>query len=82
MVSFSLNISHLTAVALVFFLGSNLSYASPSDVTFDHSRAFHQDFYVQSNLEFTLLHELAHAVIDLNDIPVLGGQSRPLIKSH
>jgi hypothetical protein len=76
MVSFSLNISHLTAVALVFFLGSNLSYASPSDVTFDHSRAFHQDFYVQSNLEFTLLHELAHAVIDLNDIPVLGGQEQ------
>ena len=31
---------------------------------------------MQSNLEFTLLHELAHAVIELNDIPVLGGQEK------
>jgi len=66
----------LPFVVLVLILSSNFSSASASDVTFDHSSAFHQDFYVQSNLEFTLLHELAHAVIDLNDIPVLGGQEQ------
>jgi hypothetical protein len=50
--------------------------ASQDNVSFDPARAFQQEFYVQSNLEFTLLHELAHAVIELNDIPVLGGQEQ------
>jgi len=66
----------LPFVVLVLILSSSFSSALASDVSFDHSSAFHQDFYVQSNLEFTLLHELAHAVIDLNDIPVLGGQEQ------
>ena len=33
-------------------------------------------FYVESNLEFALLHELAHAIIELNNIPVLGGREK------
>lgn len=38
--------------------------------------AYDSRFYVETNLEFTLLHELAHAVIELNDIPVLGGHEK------
>ena len=66
---------------MLLALGSSFSNASPSNtspksVSFDPALAFQRDFYTQSNLEFTLLHELAHAVIELNDIPVLGGQEQ------
>jgi hypothetical protein len=69
-------LSRLTLVALLLALGTNFSSASQDAVSFYPEKAFQQDFYVQSNLEFTLLHELAHAVIDLNNIPVLGGQEQ------
>jgi len=46
------------------------------EFSFNPSLLFNSDFYVQSNLEFTLLHELAHAVIEIHDIPVLGGQEQ------
>ena len=49
---------------------------NPKAFSFNPSQSFNSDFYVQSNLEFTLLHELAHAVIELHDIPVLGGQEQ------
>lgn len=44
--------------------------------SFSPSLAFNSDFYIESNLEFTLLHELAHAVIEVNNIPVLGGHEQ------
>lgn len=69
-------ITRFTFVALYLALASGFSIASPDVTSFDSTRAFEHDFYVQSNLEFTLLHELAHAVIELNDIPVLGGQEQ------
>ncbi|CCK75330.1 conserved hypothetical protein [Oleispira antarctica RB-8] len=72
MLAFLFNIRRLTIAFLLCVLTSN----SSSDIFFDPARAFQQDFYVQSNLEFTLLHELAHAVIELNDIPILGGQEQ------
>ena len=59
-----------------FFHGS-VAHAEPS--TFSNIKldsAYDQRFYVESNLEFTLLHELAHAITDLNRIPVLGGQEK------
>jgi hypothetical protein len=65
-----------TLIILLFTLGSSISNASPKLASFDPALAFQRDFYTQSNLEFTLLHELAHAVIELNDIPVLGGQEQ------
>ena len=87
MISFLVNIRRLIIATLLLVLTSNFSSASPhqtdslnedssGNITFDPAKAFQQDFYVQSNLEFTLLHELAHAVIELNDIPVLGGQEQ------
>lgn len=87
MISFLVNIRRLTVATLLFVLTSSFSSASPhqtgslnedssGNIIFDPAKAFQQDFYVQSNLEFTLLHELAHAVIELNDIPVLGGQEQ------
>ena len=88
MYPFSVSICRLSCVSLLLLvLGSSISIASQdkaehykeaptANISFDPERAFHQDFYVQSNLEFTLLHELAHAVIELNDIPVLGGQEQ------
>jgi hypothetical protein len=87
MISLLVSIRRLTIATLLLVLTSSFSNASPhqtdslnedspSNITFDPAKAFHQDFYVQSNLEFTLLHELAHAVIELNDIPVLGGQEQ------
>lgn len=45
-----------------------------SDLQLDS--AYQPRFYAESNLEFTLLHELSHAIIDLNHIPVLGGQEK------
>lgn len=68
----------LTLTFLLVSLSSVISSASASqdNVSFNPARAFQKEFYVQSNLEFTLLHELAHAVIELNDIPVLGGQEQ------
>lgn len=44
--------------------------------SFRPSSAYKTDFFVESNLEFTLLHELSHAVIEMNDVPVLGGNER------
>ncbi len=41
---------------------------------FHPEKVYESSFYIDSNLEFTLLHELAHAVIDTNHVPVLGGQ--------
>jgi len=41
---------------------------------FHPEKVYERIFYIDSNLEFTLLHELAHAVIDINHVPVLGGQ--------
>ena len=87
MYDFSFNMGRLKFVILLLVLGSNFSSASQTkteslskdtsgNISFNYTRAFHRDFYVQSNLEFTLLHELAHAVIELNDIPVLGGQEK------
>lgn len=87
MCNFSFSISRLTIVVLLFVLGSSVSNASQTkteslskdtsgNISFNYTRAFQRDFYVQSNLEFTLLHELAHAVIELNNIPVLGGQEQ------
>lgn len=76
MYPFSFNICRLTCISLLLVLGSSISIASPTSVSFDPALAFQRDFYTQSNLEFTLLHELAHAVIELNDIPVLGGQEQ------
>jgi hypothetical protein len=73
---FSFNIRRVTLVIVLLALGSSFSSAALNATSFDPARAFHRDFYVQSNLEFTLLHELAHAVIDLNDIPVLGGKEQ------
>jgi hypothetical protein len=83
----SFKISRVIIVVVLLALGSSFSSAaqnktesideeSSGNITFDPARAFHQDFYVQSNLEFTLLHELAHAVIELNDIPIFGGQEQ------
>lgn len=68
--------SHLALIPLLLVLGASFSNAIPNSVPFDATLAFQRDFYTQSNLEFTLLHELAHAVIELNDIPVLGGQEQ------
>jgi hypothetical protein len=69
-----------TFAILLLTLSTAITSVSASalqdNVSFDPARAFQQEFYVQSNLEFTLLHELAHAVIELNDIPVLGGQEQ------
>ncbi len=70
-----------TWVMILLTLGSSLSSASQNDTplnsgAFNPTQAFQQDFYVQSNLEFTLLHELSHAIIELNDIPILGGQEQ------
>jgi hypothetical protein len=72
MLAFLFNIRRLTIAFLLCVLTAN----SSSNISFDPARAFQPDFYVQSNLEFTLLHELAHAVIELNDIPILGGQEQ------
>lgn len=74
----SFNITRLTLAFLLVSLSSVISSASASqdNISFDHTQAFQQDFFVQSNLEFTLLHELAHAVIELNNIPVLGGEEQ------
>ncbi len=68
--------SHLALIPLLLVLCASFSNAIPNSVPFDSTLAFQRDFYTQSNLEFTLLHELAHAVIELNDIPVLGGQEQ------
>lgn len=73
---FSLNSGRLTLIVLLLALVSSISNASPKPISFDPAMAFQRDFYTQSNLEFTILHELAHAVIELNDIPVLGGQEQ------
>ena len=72
MFAFLFNIRRLTITFLLCVLASN----SSGDISFDPARAFQKNFYVQSNLEFTLLHELAHAIIELNDIPILGGQEQ------
>ena len=56
---------------------TNLSILTQADdFSFNPSQSFDPDFFIESNLEFTLLHELAHAVIELYDIPVLGGQEQ------
>lgn len=73
---FSRNSGRLTLIGLLLILGAGIANASPSTPSFDPAMAFQRDFYTQSNLEFTLLHELAHAVIELNDVPVLGGQEQ------
>lgn len=83
---FSFNTIPLMITILLIVLESSITNALPSNtspnnpssniVSFDPALAFQKDFYAQSNLEFTLLHELAHAVIELNDIPILGGQEQ------
>lgn len=77
----SRNSGRFTLISLLLILSSSITNASNNhtsvkSASFDPAMAFQQNFYTQSNLEFTLLHELAHAVIDLNDIPVLGGQEQ------
>lgn len=77
----SRNSGRITLLSLLLILSSSITNASNNHTSvkpasFDPAMAFQQVFYTQSNLEFTLLHELAHAVIDLNDIPVLGGQEQ------
>ncbi|REL27819.1 hypothetical protein DXX93_15470 [Thalassotalea euphylliae] len=53
----------------------NITPSTFSNLTLDS--AFNTPhFYVESNLEFALLHELAHAIIELNNIPVLGGREK------
>jgi hypothetical protein len=68
----------LTLVLIFPLVNGNIMAAenTTDKIEFNPSQAFDTDFYVESNLEFTLLHELAHAVIELHDIPVLGGQEQ------
>lgn len=64
---------------MMSFSGSLLSMEQgkqASEITYRPSLAYDSQFFVESNLEFTLLHELSHAVIELNNIPVLGGNER------
>lgn len=64
---------------MMMFSGTLLSMEQGSQgnsITYRPSSAYDPRFFVESNLEFTLLHELSHAVIELNDIPVLGGNER------
>ena len=63
---------------LLILLSSLPSFASSSEVpsNFQPDRAYQEKYYIESNLEFTLLHELGYAVIDIHKIPVLGGQEK------
>jgi hypothetical protein len=63
---------------LLILLSSLPSFASSSEnlSNFQPERAYEEKYYIESNLEFTLLHELGHAVIDIHKIPVLGGQEK------
>ena len=66
---------NMLAVALALVAFSNLVHGDIADSD-ANPRVFldpQQAFYVESNLEFTLLHEIAHAVFDTNNIPILGG---------
>lgn len=47
-----------------------------NELRFQPELLLDEDFYVVSNLRFTLLHEIAHAVIDEHSVPVLGGQEQ------
>jgi len=69
----------LSLALLVFVSASPPVWSEGSGNTslnFRPSSAYDTRFFVESNLEFTLLHELSHAVIELNQIPVLGGHER------
>ena len=61
---------------VIAVVSSNSFCKEQNTASFNPAMAFQKHFYVQSNLEFTLLHELAHAVIERNNIPVLGGQEQ------
>jgi len=69
----------LFLVTLLFISVPEPSLAEESEnasLSYRPSSAYDTPFFVESNLEFTLLHELSHAVIELNQIPVLGGNER------
>ncbi|MCB1704542.1 MAG: hypothetical protein KDI17_06750 [Halioglobus sp.] len=62
------------ALILLFQMAHSGAAPPQSVADFHPGKVYERSFYVDSNLEFTVLHELAHAVIDINRVPVLGGQ--------
>lgn len=63
------------AMALFVLCTSLVCASDPESIgNFHPDKGYDSSFYIDSNLEFTLLHELAYAVIDINHVPVLGGQ--------
>lgn len=71
------NWRHGVCAAMVMCLIGISGALRADDIEHYHPfKVYDAQFYVESNLEFTLLHELAHAVIDHHQIPVLGGQEQ------
>lgn len=61
-------------IFFMIYISHSFAGSSDSDPIDYLKKVNDHRFYIESNLEFTLLHELAHAVIDINHVPVLGGQ--------
>ena len=61
--------SHLVVFAILLgFLGAT------QQASVDDKAQTHEELFVIANIQFTLCHELTHALISTFDIPVLGGE--------